>query len=305
MNPSKISLEACSVCPRNCQINRDEKLGVCSKGNEIEIAWYGPHFGEEPPISGTKGSGAIFFAGCNLSCVYCQNWQISQENIKSKKYSINEVVDIFLELQKIGCHNINLVSPTIWSLQLIKVIKMAKDKGLVIPVIWNSNAYEKVETLKKLDGLVDIYLPDYKYNDSFLGEKYSGCLDYPDIAQKAIKEMYRQVGDLQIDKEGRAERGIIVRHLLLPDSFDNSVGCLRFIRQISPNIHLSLMSQYNPVYKALKIKTLNRKINTEEYQEIKSLIKKLDFKNGWFQKYESQDCFNPDFSQKNPFDNKT
>jgi putative pyruvate formate lyase activating enzyme len=194
-----------------------------------------------------------------------------------------------------------LVSPTIWSLQLIKVIKIAKKKGLIIPIVWNTNAYEKVETLKKLEGLIDIYLPDYKYSDSALGKRYSSCLDYPSIAQKAILEMYKQVGNLKISKEGIAQKGIIVRHLLLPNLNDNSIKCLKFVRQISPDIHLSLMSQYNPVYKALRMKELNRKVNIEEYQEIKSLVKKLDFKHGWFQEYESQECFNPDFSQAQPF----
>lgn len=315
MNPQPVSLKVCSVCPRNCQVERNKKLGVCRKGNEIEISWFGPHFGEEPPISGTKGSGTIFFSGCNLSCVYCQNWQISQENVNSKKYSIDEVVDIFFKLRDMGCHNINLVSPTIWTLsgrarsgsdgQLIKVIKIAKKKGLTIPVIWNSNAYEKVETLKKLEGLVDIYLPDYKYSDNLLSLKYSNAPIYSIIAQKAIKEMYRQVGDLKINKKGIAGKGIIVRHLLLPNSFDNSAACLRFIRQISPDIHLSLMSQYNPVYKAIKTKTLNRKIKAEEYRKIKSLVGKLNFKYGWFQEYDSQECFNPDFNKKNPFVSKT
>jgi len=305
MNPSINSLLVCSVCPRNCLVNREKELGYCQKGNELEISWYGPHFGEEPVISGSRGSGTIFFSGCNLSCVYCQNWQISQESIKTEIISVSGLTDIFLKLQNMGCHNINLVSPTIWPLQLIEVIKKAKKKGLKIPIIWNSNAYEKVSTLKKLQGLIDIFLPDYKYSDNNLGLKYSNAPDYSAIAQKAIEEMYKQVGDLKINKKGIAGKGIIVRHLLLPGSFDNSAGCLRFIRQISPNIHLSLMSQYNPVYKALKICPLNREIKAEEYKEIKSLVNKLDFKYGWFQEYNSSKCFNPDFTKNQPFQTKT
>lgn len=305
MNPSSLSLKACNLCPRNCQINRKKEIGFCQKGETIQISWFGPHFGEEPPISGVRGSGTVFFSGCNLSCVYCQNWQISQENTKSEKYTIEKVVDLFLELEAGGCHNINLVSPTIWSIQLIKVIKKAKKEGLKIPVIWNSNAYEDVATLKQLEGLVDIYLPDYKYSVTRLSLKYSYAPNYPVIAQKAILEMQRQVGDLKINSQGIAEKGIIVRHLLLPKLIDNSLNCLKFIRHVSPHIHLSLMSQYNPAYKAVNIKALNRKITNKENQEAKKLVNKLNFKNGWFQEYGSQGVYNPDFREKQPFIKKT
>jgi putative pyruvate formate lyase activating enzyme len=298
MNPSSLSLNVCNICPRNCLVNRKNKLGFCQKGNEIEISWFGSHFGEE-------GSGTVFFSGCNLSCVYCQNWQISQKNIRSVKYSIDKVVDIFFTLQNKGCHNINLVSPTIWSLQLIKVIKKAKIKGLKIPVIWNSNAYENVLILEQLEDLVDIYLPDYKYSGNTLGVKYSSVPDYSKVAKKAILEMRRQVGDLVTSRDGIAQKGLIIRHLLLPENLENTQDCLNYIREVSPNIHLSLMSQYNPAYKAIKINKLNRIITSKEYQKVQKMVEYLDFKYGWFQEHGSQDCFNPDFNQEQPFKAKT
>lgn len=305
MNPSTKDQEYCSICPRNCRVDRRQNLGYCGKENEIEINWYGAHFGEEPPFSGVKGSGAIFFSGCNLSCVYCQNWQISQGKIPGKKYSIDEVVEIFLDLQNKKYHNINLVSPTVWTLQLIKVIKKAKKKGLLIPIVWNSNAYEKVETLKKLKGLVSIYLPDYKYSQPLLGRRLSRCEEYPEIAQKAILEMYRQVGDLKINQKGIAEKGIIIRHLVLPGKISNTKGCLQFIRDLSFDIHLSLMSQYRPAFKALKILSLNRGLKKDEYNKVKALVKQMHFKDGWFQELSSTECLNPDFRKKRPFWDKT
>lgn len=302
MNHFTTDLSSCVICPRNCSVNRKNKHGLCQKGNEMEISWYGPHFGEEPPISGTKGSGTIFFTGCNLSCVYCQNWQISQKNINAREVSVNQLVDIFLDLQKEGCHNINLVSPTIYTLQLIEVIKNAKKKKLVIPVVWNSNAYENVSTLKKLRGLVDVYLPDYKYADSTLSLKYSNAPGYTAIAQKAIREMYKQVGDLKIEKNGLAKKGLIIRHLVLPNYLENIRKCLEFIRSISDKVHLSLMSQYNPQYKADQFPEINRSLNKEEFEFVREMVSELDFQYGWIQEFGGAvKCLNPDFQKPNPF----
>ncbi|PIU03167.1 radical SAM protein [Candidatus Shapirobacteria bacterium CG08_land_8_20_14_0_20_39_18] len=271
----------------------------------FEISWYGSHSGEEPPISGTKGSGTIFFCGCNLHCVYCQNWQISQQHIRCKKVNDEELIKIILELQEQGLNNINLVTPTIWSVQLIEVLKKAKQKGLKIPVVWNSNAYEKVEILKRLEGLVDVYLPDYKYTDDYLAKKYSGISNYSEVAQLAIKEMYRQVGDLRVDKGNRGNRGMIVRHLVLPSHLENTKKCLEFIRLISDNIHLSLMTQYGPLYKAKDYPEINRTLNKKEDEVVRKLIKDLEFKNGWTQEFgKSVKCFNPDFSLEFPFSNR-
>jgi len=269
---------------------------------DFEISWYGPHTGEEPPISGSQASGTIFFCRCNLKCVYCQNWQISQAGMACRKVTAEELLKILFLLQGKGCHNINLVSPTVWSSKLREVIKVAKKKGLKIPVLWNTNAYETKKSLQKLEGIVDIYLPDYKYSDEKLSIKYSNCPGYPQIAQEAILEMQRQVGDLVFDEEGVARRGLIVRHLVLPSLLENTQKCLEFIRSISDNVHLSLMSQYNPTYRTGEFPEINRTLTRAEYDEIKKYVESLDFKNGWMQEFDSSTrCLNPDFFQKNPF----
>lgn len=281
----------------------------------MRISWYGKHFGEEPPISGPsrpkggrgRGSGTIFFCGCNLKCVFCQNWQISQPSFvpppaglrkgkenkrRYKEYSTDELIGIMLQLQKLGCHNVNLVSPTIWSGQLIEVLKRAKQRGLKIPVVWNSNSYEKTEILKELEGLIDIYLPDYKYSDEKLAIKYSSAPNYPRVAQKAILEMFRQVGI----------KGLIIRHLILPGQIKNAIECLKFIRSISPKIQLSLMTQYNPSFKAKDFPEINRTLTKEEYAEVLAAVNELGFENGWIQEFgESVKCFIPNFDKKNPF----
>lgn len=268
----------------------------------FEIAWYGPHMGEEPVISGPNASGTVFFCRCNLKCVYCQNWQISQAGIACKTVSEVELLKIFFVLQEQGCHNINLVSPTVWSTGLRKVIKAAKSKGLKVPVLWNTNGYETVPALQRLEGIIDIYLPDFKYADESLAIKYSNCPGYPKLAQSAILEMYRQVGDLDYDGQGIAQKGLIVRHMVLPGYLENSKKCLDFIRTISADIHLSLLSQYNPTYKAAEFPEINRVLTREEDEEIKKYVEALDFKNGWIQEFDnSTKCLNPDFRQENPF----
>lgn len=265
----------------------------------IPIAWHGLHFGEEPAISGTRGSGTIFFSHCNLKCVYCQNWQISQPTSEYNKYSIDEVVKIIFELEKKGVHNINFVSPTVWKYFLKDIFLKAKMKGLKIPIVWNSNGYENVNGLKDL---VDIYLPDYKYSDDKLALKYSGIPNYSEKAKKAILEMQKQVGDLVLDENGIAKKGLIVRHLVLPGQLENTKKCLEFIRSISPNIHLSLMSQYNPTFKTKDFPEINRIITEEEYNEIMETVSDLKFVNGWIQEFgRSVECLNPDFTKENPF----
>jgi putative pyruvate formate lyase activating enzyme len=270
---------------------------------DFEISWYGPHLGEEPPISGsTNGSGTVFLCRCNLRCAYCQNWQISQGSLACKKVGPEELLKIFFLLEKKGCHNINLVSPVIWSSELRKVIKLAKSKGLKIPVVWNTNGYETVASLRKFEGIIDIYLPDYKYAEEDIAIKYSNAPGYPKLAAEAILEMQRQVGDLQMDGEGIAQKGLIVRHLVLPGRLENTRKCLEFIRSVSENVHLSLMSQYNPTYKASEFPEINRPLTRQEYDQVIKMVKDLDFKFGWIQEFDkSVKCLNPDFCRENPF----
>lgn len=301
-----MEIKKCDLCPRNCRVdranNKNNKKGFCDGAEEIEISWYGLHFGEEPPISGIRGSGTIFFCHCNLKCVFCQNWQISQVCCGCKKCSEKEILEIMFELQRKGAHNINLVTPTIWSYWLKKIIFKAKKKGLKIPILWNSNAYEKVEILKEFEGLVDIYLPDYKYDIEKLAIKYSLAPNYPKIARQAILEMQRQVGDLEVDENGIAKKGLIVRHLILPNAMENTKGCLRFISSISPKVHLSLMSQYNPLYKACEFGEINRPINKEEFEAAEKLVKGFGINYGWIQEFGGAvKKLTPDFNKKDPF----
>lgn len=270
--------------------------------DKIKIAWYGKHFGEEPPLTGnaTQGSGTIFFSGCNLHCVFCQNYQISQEAL-GVFYNINEASEIMLQLQNEGAININLVTPTIWWRQIKDAINLAKEKGLVLPIVWNSNAYDSPAVLTEMEGLIDIYLPDFKYGNGETGVKYSKADNYADVAGKAIKEMVRQVGNLKIDDAGIARRGVIVRHLILPGNVNNSLAVLEKLVAIDPNLHISLMHQYVPLYKSHKYPEIDRLVTKEEFEKIQNYFFELGFNNGWVQKGECQKMFLPDFSKKNPF----
>lgn len=266
----------------------------------IKIAWFGKHFGEEPPLVGNGGSGTIFFTGCNLRCVYCQNYQISQQNL-GENYSLKDLTEIMLELQKDGVLNINLVSPTIWAEQIKPVIKEAKNEGLRIPIVWNSNAYESEGLIKSLKGLVDIYLPDFKYGDDDLAFKYSGAKNYVEKAKESIKAMFEQVGNLKLSEEGIAQKGIIVRHLILPNNVENSKKSLKYISEIDKNIFISLMTQYEPLNEAKKFPEIARRITEEEFEKVYNYQLELGLKNGWVQEMESQKIFLPDFKKENPF----
>jgi len=258
----------------------------------MKISWFGKHFGEEPLISGSLGSGTIFFTGCNLHCCFCQNWQISQEWL-GKDYTVLELVDIMFNLEKQGVLNINLISPTIWVKEIKEALILAKERGLAIPVVYNTGGYDRLEDLKSLKGLVDVYLPDFKYADDKLGEKYSKCLKYSEIAKDNILEMLKQVG----------EENVIIRHLVLPDNFENTSEALKTIRSFSPNICLSLMTQYTPSYKACNYSEINCKVSKEEYDKVMKLVEELDFQNGYFQPWEENACDElvPDFRKENPF----
>ncbi len=277
-------LEKCDICPHECKVNRKQgKIGRCKATDKVKIALYSVHDFEEPCISGKNGSGTVFFSNCNLNCVFCQNYEISQLG-KGKDITIEELAEIFLKQQEKGVENINLVTPTSYVIQIIEAIKIARKKGLVIPILYNTNAYEKVETLKLLDGYIDIYLPDLKYAENTLGEKYSKVKGYFEIATKAIQEMVRQVGMPKLDKEGKMKKGVMIRHLVLPNHIENSKKVLKWIKENLPeDIYISVMAQYFPIYKAKEWQELNRKLTKEEWKKIEDYIEELEIQNGYVQ----------------------
>ena len=277
-------LESCCICPRKCGVNRlkDEK-GFCKTGLKPGVCSYMPHHGEEPPISGTHGSGTIFFSYCNMACVYCQNYEFSQLG-QGREVDSEELAKSMLELEKIGCHNINLVTPTHVMPQILKALELAINKGLKIPLVYNTGGYELAEIIKLLDGIVDIYLPDMRYADEALAKRYSNAKDYPEYNQKAVKEMQRQVGVAEIDAEGIIKRGLIIRHLVLPNNISGTDKIMKFIsEEISKDTYISLMSQYCPYYKASQFKEVSRRITSQEYEEAKQSMNKHGLYNGWIQ----------------------
>lgn len=303
--PFANQLKDCTCCPRNCRVNRLEgKVGYCKIPAGIQISNTCLHFGEEPPISGTKGSGTIFFAGCNLRCVFCQNYQISQEFHQHpiRTLSVDELSSEMLRLQSDGAHNINFVSPSHMIFQMADAIIAAKDKGLVIPVVYNSNGYDSVDALRQIRGLVDIYLPDIKYLDNDLGKLLSGVNNYADIVGDVLNEMLGQVGQLTLNDAGIASRGLLVRHLVLPGYLDNTKKCLQALAGLSPNTFISIMSQYSPQYKACDLPRINRTLTPAEYDEITDYALDLGLENAFVQELTSQENYLPDFTQDKPFD---
>lgn len=281
------SLIECKICPNMCGTNRLEgEMGACNSALLPKLARADLHYWEEPCISGTKGSGAIFFTNCNLSCVFCQNYKISHEGF-GKEVSIEKLSDIYLDLKNKGALNINLVSATQYIPQVAESLSLAKKNGLNIPIVFNSNGYETIDGLKLLDGLVDVYLPDLKYYDSNISMRYSKAPDYFKFASLAILEMYRQVG-VPVYKDGLIKSGIMIRHLLLPGHSEDSKNVLRWIKDNLPlDIPISLMSQYTPVYKAQYIHNMNRKISKKEYDEIINYFFEIELKNGFVQEQDS------------------
>lgn len=277
-------LSPCQVCPRNCKVNRLKgEQGFCRSGEEVMVSSYNAHFGEEPPLTGNFGSGTIFFTNCNLKCVYCQNYPISQLG-NGNKVSLSELGKMMLALQKRKCHNINLVTPTHFVPQILKSLKLAIKMGLHIPIVYNTSGYEAVKTLKLLADIVDIYLPDARYADNEIAKKYSSAPHYFEKMKEALKEMHRQVGDLVIGKDGVARSGLIVRHLVLPGGLSGTRKIMHFIAQeISPHTYISLMAQYFPAYQANQFPPLSRRINREEYREALQAFKEEGLENGWFQ----------------------
>jgi len=259
-------MEHCNLCARRCDVNRlDGKLGVCKTGLRARVSSYGPHMGEENPLRGWKGSGTIFFARCNLRCVFCQNYDISQTDAGNDVTS-QELAVIMLELQAMGCHNINLVSPSHVVPQILSALSLAVRGGLSVPLVYNTGGYDALETLLLLDGIIDIYMPDMKYSNGGNAKKYSRALDYPRVNCEVVREMYRQVGDLQIDESGLAARGLLVRHLVLPRNLAGTKKIVKFLaEEISMNTYLNLMAQYRPAYNASRYPELNRCITADEY----------------------------------------
>jgi putative pyruvate formate lyase activating enzyme len=259
----------CTLCARNCGVNRKEgKRGTCSAGIKAKICSAHPHFGEERPLVGHYGSGTIFFSHCNLLCLYCQNWDISH---KAEGYVVEdeELANVMLKLQKTGCHNINVVTPTHYIPNIVRALVYAVEKDLNIPLVYNTGGYDRVEILKLLDGIVDIYLPDYKYSDGETAAKFSkGAGDYPEIGKAGLKEMHRQVGILKTDDEGIALRGLMIRHLVLPNDIAGTEAFVKFTaEELDPRTYVNIMNQYRPCYKAALYPELSRGIYPEEYQK--------------------------------------
>lgn len=268
-------LKECTLCPRNCRVDRTAgERGVCKTGDKPFVASWGPHFGEERPLVGRFGSGTIFFSYCNLKCIFCQNWTISHLG-EGEEITFERLARIMIEVQNMGCHNINLVTPTHQMPMILHSIAIASEIGLNVPIVYNCGGYESLEAIKILDGVVDIYMPDFKYSNPEMALKYSKAKDYPMVAKAAIKEMHRQVGDLIIDERGIALRGLLIRHLVLPEGIAGTAEVVRFIaEEISKDTYVNIMDQYYPCYKAFEHPPLDRRITTKEYSDAINLALK-------------------------------
>jgi len=300
-------LKNCILCPRNCKADRlNGNPGYCKAGAGYEIASISLHKGEEPAISGRKGICNVFFSHCNLQCIYCQNYQISRKDcpIRVPGRSLEEVIKTIKQILDGGVESIGFVSPSHMIPQMKSIIHALHEDGYFPYVVYNTNAYDKVETLKSLEAWVDVYLPDFKYMDPILSLQWSDASDYPEIAGKAIREMFRQKGNvLHLNENGVAERGIIVRHLVLPGAVENSLSVLRFLaEEVSTGITISLMSQYHPIPSVSKKTPLNRKLSNSEYSKVADEMERLGFSKGWVQDPNSSDFYFPDFESESPFE---
>ena len=301
-------LQSCTSCPRNCNVDRTSgEYGICQSGDLPIVSSYTPHFGEEPVLSGSRGAGNIFFGNCNLRCVFCQNYVISQNYKVERKNEVSSerLADIMLELQGKDCHNIGLVSPTHFSASILQSIYLAAVRGLRLPIIYNTNGYDSVEMLKLYDDVIDIYLPDFKWGENSVGKTYSRVSDYFDAVKPAIEEMYRQVGSELVYKDGIVTRGLIIRHLVMPNGLAETENVFRFIADLDPKIHISLMAQYYPSNKAEKYPLISRNISSSEYYRAIELLDKFGLENGWVQETESKESYRPFFEQtrEDPFKN--
>jgi putative pyruvate formate lyase activating enzyme len=300
-------LTDCDLCPHDCHVDRrQEKPVFCRSAMIPVIASICAHYGEEPPLSSTKGSGTVFFGNCNMRCTYCQNYQISQDNgcLRGKEMDIETLARQLLYLQNVlGCHNINFVSPSHFVPQMARVVLTAIPLGLHIPLVYNTGGYDSVDTLKLLDGIIDIYLPDIRYASDETAKKYSGVNGYVEANRAAIKEMYRQVGNLTCDEYDIAQKGLIIRHLILPNKLAGSRESLTWLtHELSPDIFVSVMSQYYPAHRAARFTELARRITPAEYDEVMQALEELGMENGWIQDMEAPDNYRPDFDKEgHPF----
>lgn len=296
-DPKKLNLNKCNLCPHKCNVDRENgQVGRCKATNKVKIALVSLHKFEEPCISGKNGSGTVFFSNCNLKCKFCQNYEISQLG-NGKEITIEELADIFLSQERNGAHNINLVTPTMYVYQIIEALKIAKSKGLNIPIIYNTNGFENVETIKLLKGYIDVYLPDFKYFNNELAKKYSGVNNYFENASVAIKEMKSQVGNPVFNEDGMIQKGLIIRHLILPNYIQNTKNVLKYIKEnIGDDTFVSVMAQYFPTYLAKEDNKINRKITKKEYKEVEQFLFSLGLNNGYIQELgEHEEEYVPDF----------
>lgn len=302
----KNTVEYCSFCPRNCKADRNRGiLGYCNSENNYSIASICCHKGEEPPISGVNGICNVFFSHCNLQCIYCQNYQISNNSVNNQNFSdLNDVIYNIIELLDNGCKAVGLVSPSHFVMQVKEIIITLKSLGYSPYFVYNTNSYDKLETIKSLEGMIDIYLPDFKYMENDISMQYSGVNDYPEIALKAIIEMYRQKGsNLVSEDKFHASSGLIIRHLVLPGNINNSIRVLNAIAEnLSNKVYISLMSQYCPTINVKNHKVLNRLLTSKEYDLVIKEMEKLGFENGWIQELDSNNNYLPDFNKLNPFE---
>ena len=280
------SMASCDLCPRNCGADRGKgEKGYCRSASEAIVHSYAPHHGEEPPLSGYAGSGTIFFANCNMSCVYCQNYQFSQSAL-GKEVSAEELASLMLELERMGCHNINLVTPTHFIYPILKALRLAYIDGLSLPVVYNTGGYDSVQVIKKLDGIIDIYLPDMRYASDEMAERYSGAPGYVANNRAVVEEMNRQVGVLKT-RNDIAVKGLIIRLLILPGDISGTLDTLEFIAdRIGKDTYLSVMSQYYPAYKAASHKGLEKRISREDYSSVTRKMRQLGLGNGWLQPFQ-------------------
>lgn len=294
-------LRSCTLCGHRCKVNRLEgQLGKCRSGVKPMVSSYCAHYGEEPMISGKRGSGTIFFTNCCLKCVYCQNYEISQLAY-GREVEIEELTEMMLNLQDQGCHNINLVSPTHYAPQILEALTLARGRGLQIPVVYNTGGFDSIELLRELNGKVEIYMPDFKYFDNEKAFKYSGAKNYVETAIEGITEMYRQVGNVQFNKEGVAIKGLLVRHLVLPNNLADSEKVMDFLASLSKDIWVSIMAQYHPQYRAKDFPELSRRLRPDEYRRVVKHAREIGLHNYYVQDLLSSETYLPDFKKDNPF----